>query len=63
MTWCAGIDIGGTNVKAVAVAANGTVLQRTTAATASTRAAWIAAAQGVLENFTAATGNAIWASC
>jgi glucokinase len=55
MRWAAGIDIGGTNVKAVAVALDGTVLHRTTTATADgtgTPANWITAARGAIEEFT-----------
>jgi glucokinase len=58
MRWVAGIDIGGTNVKAVAAASDGTVLQRTSSATAATPAAWIAAARAVIESFSAACGSA-----
>lgn len=59
MKWAAGIDIGGTCVKAVAVAADGRILQRTDSATAdgvATIADWTAAARAAIEKFTA-TGN------
>jgi glucokinase len=56
MIWAAGIDIGGTNVKAVAVSAEGVVLQRSVFPTAdgsATPADWIAHARAILERFSA----------
>jgi glucokinase len=61
MTWLAGIDVGGTNVKAVAVAADGAVLQRATSATAdgvATPDQWIAAARDAIECFCGSCGSA-----
>lgn len=54
MNWAAGIDFGGTNVKAVAVAADGTVRQRFTRPMndgATTPADWIAHAKAALDVF------------
>lgn len=61
MTWTAGIDIGGTNVKAVAVADDGSVLRRATFPTAdgvATPADWVAQARAAVETFRAACGSA-----
>jgi glucokinase len=55
MNWAAGIDVGGTNVKAVAVAADGTVHHRVSHATRDGVAGageWIAAAQAAIAEFT-----------
>lgn len=54
MNWAAGIDIGGTNVKAVAVGTDGTVLAHATRATRDGTAGaadWIAAVQATLADF------------
>lgn len=54
MTWAAGIDLGGTNVKAVAVSSDGEVLHRVMHATrdgTATPADWIALAQASLAEF------------
>lgn len=59
MSWSAGIDIGGTNVKAVAVAADGTMLARFTRATrdgVATVADWQAWARDAVAEFTAGQG-------
>ncbi len=59
MSWSAGIDIGGTNVKAVAVAADGTMLARFTRATrdgVATAADWQAWARDAVAEFTAGQG-------
>jgi glucokinase len=61
MNWATGIDVGGTNVKAVAVAADGTVHHRVTQATRDGVAGageWIAAAQTVIAEFTRLEGSA-----
>jgi len=61
MNWSAGLDIGGTNVKAVAATADGTVLHRATHATRdgeATPADWIALAQTSLAAFTQSLGAA-----
>lgn len=60
MSWAAGIDIGGTNVKAVAVDAAGAVLARWTRETEDGVAGardWVAKARGALETFRAERGN------
>ena len=60
MTWLAGIDIGGTNVKAVAVTADGTVLARSSRETRDGRATasdWIEAARAAVAGFAAAQGG------
>lgn len=61
MTWAAGIDIGGTHVKAVAAAAaDGTVLDRLTFPTAdgtATPADWIGRAREALATFSARCGT------
>ena len=56
MTWAAGIDVGGTNLKAVAVDRDGTVLQRLTRATASGLGPteWVAQTSWAIEQFAAA---------
>lgn len=57
--WAAGIDIGGTNVKAVAVTPDGTVLAHTTRPTHDGTAGpadWIAAGQATLADFTRELG-------
>jgi glucokinase len=54
MTWSAGIDVGGTNLKAVAVSADGEILQRLNRATADGAAAadnWIAHAHAAIADF------------
>ncbi len=59
MSWSAGIDIGGTNVKAVAVAADGTMLARFTRATrdgVATVADWQAWARDAVAEFAAGQG-------
>lgn len=61
MSWAAGIDVGGTNVKAVAVADDGTVLERLTSATAdgtATPAQWLGAARNAIARFRRARGSA-----
>lgn len=61
MNWAAGIDIGGTNVKAVAVAIDGTVLAHATRPTRDGEAGaddWIAAVQTTLASFTLELGAA-----
>lgn len=60
MSWALGIDIGGTNLKAVAVAPDGAVRHRGTqpsAASTGSAAAWIAAARALVEEFTRAQGG------
>ena len=60
MTWAAGIDLGGTNLKAVAVTDGGAVLQRVTRATAdgvSKPADWIAHVRAAVSEFSAAHGT------
>jgi glucokinase len=59
MTWAAGIDVGGTQLKAVAVDAEGRVLARTVRPTedgVATRSDWIARAQAALGEFVAGAG-------
>lgn len=54
MNWATGIDVGGTNLKAVAVTADGTVLQRSSLATndgAAGAAEWTSAACSALAAF------------
>ena len=54
MNWAAGIDLGGTHLKAVAVTADGTVLRRSSHAThdgAAGPVEWAAAARGALAAF------------
>lgn len=61
MNWSAGIDLGGTNLKAVAVTATGTVLQRVARATAHGSApvdAWVEQARALISEFAAALGGA-----
>ncbi|WP_414660314.1 ROK family protein [Horticoccus sp. 23ND18S-11] len=61
MIWAAGIDIGGTQVKAVAVTDAGEVRQRAMRATRDGEAGaaeWIAGARGLLADFSSAEGNA-----
>ena len=61
MTWAAGIDVGGTNVKAVAVADDGTVHHRVSQATRDGVAGageWIAAAQAAIAEFSRLEGGA-----
>jgi glucokinase len=61
MNWAAGIDLGGTNVKAVAVAPDGTVLAHAARATRDGTAGaadWIAAVQATLAEFTRTLGAA-----
>ena len=60
MNWAAGIDVGGTNVKAVAVAADGSVRQRITRATRDGVAGasdWIGAAHAAIDEFTRVQGG------
>lgn len=60
MSWSAGIDIGGTNIKAVAVDATGAVRARRTRETADGVAGpreWIVAARAVLQEFAAECGG------
>lgn len=62
MNWAAGIDIGGTNVKAVAVDAAGAVLARRTTETAdgvATVKEWIEAARAALEEFEQQCGSGL----
>lgn len=59
MTWAAGIDVGGTQLKAVAIDADGRVLARTVRPTedgVATRSDWIARAQSALGEFAAGAG-------
>ncbi|MBI5690295.1 MAG: ROK family protein [Verrucomicrobia bacterium] len=61
MTWSAGIDIGGTNVKAVAVTPDGAVLHRLSAATGdgtATPADWVRLARATLDDFSVRLGSA-----
>jgi glucokinase len=61
MNWATGIDVGGTNLKAVAVTADGTVLQRSSLATndgAAGAAEWTAAARTAIEDFARGQGGA-----
>jgi glucokinase len=60
MTWGAGIDVGGSHVKAVAVAADGRVLHRATRATrdgTATPADWVALARDLVAEFGRAIGS------
>ncbi|MCE2863223.1 MAG: hypothetical protein RIR76_1556 [Verrucomicrobiota bacterium] len=60
MTWAAGIDVGGTRIKAVAAASNGTVLRRVTHPTAdgaATAADWTRLAREALEGFARELGR------
>lgn len=60
MTWSAGIDVGGSNLKAVAVAADGTVLQRVTRATrdgSATPTDWVAHVRAALDEFAQVAGG------
>jgi glucokinase len=60
MTWAAGIDVGGTRIKAVAASADGTVLRRVTHATAdgtATAGDWIRLAREALEVFSRELGR------
>lgn len=60
MTWAAGIDIGGTNLKAVAVSTDGTVLAHAARATrdgTSGAADWIATVQATLADFARELGS------
>jgi glucokinase len=59
MTWAAGIDVGGTQLKAVAVDAGGRVLARTVQPTedgVATPVDWMARAQAALSEFAAQVG-------
>jgi glucokinase len=61
MNWLAGIDIGGTNLKAVAAAPDGTVLHRVSRATAdgsASAADWISLARVALADFSQRLGSA-----
>ncbi|MBI5770652.1 MAG: ROK family protein [Verrucomicrobia bacterium] len=61
MNWAAGIDVGGTNVKAVAVSPAGEVLQRATRATRDGEAAvseWVSAAEEAVAGFAQQIGAA-----
>lgn len=60
MTWAAGIDLGGTYLKAVAVSADGTVRQRSTRPTDDDGAGagrWVAAARAAIDEFAPAQGG------
>lgn len=58
MSWAAGIDLGGTNLKAVAVAADGAVLRRATRVTGAGPDAWAEQTRAVLRELEdAATGR------
>ncbi|MSU48803.1 MAG: ROK family protein [Opitutus sp.] len=60
MNWAVGIDVGGTNVKAVAVTADGAVRQRESRATddgASGVAEWTSVARAAIEEFARAQGG------
>ncbi len=59
MTWAAGIDLGGTRLKAVAADPAGRILARTQQPSGAETApgAWIAAAAGALAEFAAALGG------
>ncbi|MBL9201440.1 MAG: ROK family protein [Opitutaceae bacterium] len=60
MSWALGIDIGGTNLKAVAVASDGAMLRRDalpTGASVGTAAGWIAAARSLVDQFARAQGS------
>ncbi len=61
MNWATGIDVGGTNLKAVAVTADGTVLQRSSLATndgTAGAAEWTAAARKAIKEFSGGQGGA-----
>lgn len=61
MTWAAGIDVGGTQLKAVAVDASGRVLARAVRPTedgVATPADWIARARATLAEFASSVGTA-----
>ena len=54
MTWSAGVDVGGTNVKLVAVSTDGAVLQRTSVASQGgdgTASGWLQQARAAIANF------------
>jgi glucokinase len=60
MTWAAGIDVGGTRIKAVAASVEGTILRHVTHATAdgtATAADWIRLAREALEVFSRELGR------
>jgi len=60
MTWAAGIDVGGTRIKAVAASAEGTILRQVTHATAdgtATAADWTRLARESLERFSRELGQ------
>jgi glucokinase len=60
MTWAAGIDLGGTYLKAVAVSADGAVRQRATRPTEDDGAGagrWVAAARAAIDEFAQAQGG------
>jgi len=60
MTWAAGIDVGGTRIKAVAASADGTILRHVTHATAdgnATAADWTRLARETLEGFSRELGH------
>lgn len=62
MTWSAGIDVGGTNLKAVAVSAEGEILQRVNRATADGAAGggdWVAQARAAIADFASARGGTL----
>jgi glucokinase len=60
MTWAAGIDVGGTRIKAVAASADGTILRHVTHATAdgtATAADWTRIAREALDSFSRELGR------
>jgi glucokinase len=60
MNWSAGIDLGGTNLKAVAVAADGALLQRLTRPTADGTASpadWVQQVRAALDEFSRLRGE------
>lgn len=60
MTWAAGIDVGGTRIKAVAAATDGSILRRNTCATAdgkATTADWTNLARRMLDGFSLELGR------
>ncbi len=60
MTWAAGIDVGGTRIKAVAASADGTILRRVTHATAdgaATPTDWTRLAREALDSFSRELGR------
>lgn len=60
MSWGVGIDVGGTNLKAVAVSGDGTVLHRASRATNDGTAGadeWSTAARAAVADFSGAQGN------